>query len=559
MPSSYPNVVLIAADQMKWSALRMYSEIGIATPSLERLAAEGVRFEHAITPHPLCVPARVSMMTARYAHSTGCRRNQTPMPPGQLHAYRIWKELGYTTGLIGKNHCFDQPSDLELIDVRCELPHLQRPRRGTVGQTQGMEWVVPEDVIRASHETRLNMPEQSPAISYAVTEHALEGYSTNAITTQAEAFIERAAQGDIFGGSGGADDGGRRKPFALFVSYPDPHHPLEIHKKYADMVPPESLNLPPTRDGEFDAPDTPERNRVLYEILGLHHDSGEDIRNAIAVYLAMGRMIDDGVGRILDKLESLGLRDGTIVVFTSDHGDFAGEHNMLGKGGVFYDSLVRVPLVVSWPGGDVPQGAVDDSLVNIIDILPTVLQLGGVTDFMRPPDLREGDELPPAGPRVLSNNGSELVTSETLRRLQGKPLPTVTSAPPRAAAFSEYGTGGPPFTMEMLDRLPARNGFATVLASLLSREAEGRRKMVRTKSWKYVTDPDEGPVRREAGTSGARKGDELYDLVADPWELHNAARAPANAGVISEMRALLGDWMMETEDPDPVPLPVTIS
>ena len=540
MPRSYPNVVLIMADQMKWSALRMYSEIGVETPSLERLAAEGVRFEHAITPHPLCVPARVSMMTSRYAHSTGCRRNQTLMPPGQLHAYRIWKELGYTTGLIGKNHCFEHPSDLELMDVRCELP---------VGQTKGMPWVVPEDVIRASDATRLNMPEQSPAISYAVTEHPLDGYATNAITTQAEAFIERAAQGDTFGGS----------PFALFVSYPDPHHPLEIHKTYADMVAAESVKLPLTRDGEFDDPDMPERNRVLYGILGLDHDRDDDVRNAIAVYLAMGRMIDDGVGRILDKLESLRMRDDTIVIFTSDHGDFAGEHNMIGKGGVFYDSLVRVPFVVSWPGGGVPKGEVDSSLVNIIDILPTVLQLGGVADFMQQPDMREGDDLPAAGPRVLSNNGSQLITPETLRRLQGKPLPTVTAAPPRAAEFSEYGAGGPPFTMEMLDLLPARNGFATLLASLWSREAEGRRKMVRTRRWKYITDPDEGPVTWEAGTSGARKSDELYDLVADPWELRNVAREPANAGVISEMRALLGDWMMQTEDADPVPLPVTIS
>ena len=167
------------------------------------------------------------------------------------------------------------------------------------------------------------------------------------------------------------------------------------------MVPPHSLRLPPTRDGELSAADTPERNRVLYEILGLHHDTEGDIRNAIAVYLAMGRMIDDGVGRILDRLESLGLRDDTIVVFISDHGDFAGEHNMLGKGGVFYDSLVRVPLIASWPGGGVPQGAVDDSLVNIIDIVPTVLQLSGVADFTQQPEVREGDELPPAGPRVL--------------------------------------------------------------------------------------------------------------------------------------------------------------
>ncbi len=557
--SSLPNIVFIVADQMKWSALRMYSEIGIETPSLERLAKEGVRFEHGITPHPLCVPARVSMMTSRYAHSTGSRRNETLMPPGELHAFRIWKELGYSTGLIGKNHCFEEPSDIELIDVLCELPHLGPPTRGIVGPTRGMDWVVPEDVIRASHETRMNMPEQSPGISYAVTDHDLEGYSTNAITSQSEAFIERAASGDRFDGAEpNADD---PPPFALFVSYPDPHHPLEIPRKYAEMVPPESITLPPLREGEFSGPDTPERNQVLYEILGLQYDNADDIRNAIAVYLAMSRMVDDGVGRILDKLDELGLRENTIVVFTADHGDFAAEHNMLGKGGVFYDALVRVPYIVSWPGGGVPQDVVDDSMVNTIDVLPTLLQLSGVADFTQSPPVREGDELEPAGPRMTMALESDVITSETLRRFQGKPVPTVTSAEPRIAAYSEYGTGGPPFTMELLKQMPVTNGFATVIDSLWMREAEGRRKMVRTREWKYVTDPDDRPtgaVGQEDGESATRNGDELYDLINDPWELKNVAGDPANVVVVSNMRALLGDWMMATEDPNPVPLPVTI-
>ena len=551
-----PNVVFIVADQMKWNTLRMYSEIGIEAPSLERLAEEGVRFENGVTPHPLCVPARVSMMTSRFAHSTGSRRNETLMPPGELHAFRIWKDLGYSTGLIGKNHCFQDPSDLETIDVVCELPHLRPPRRGITGNNRGMEWVVPEDVIKASHATRVNMPEQSPTVSYAVTDHDLEGYSTNAITSQSEAFIERVVAGDKFDGVGA--NGGNSNPFALFVSYPDPHHPLEAPRKYADMVPPESVKLPPLREDEFSGPEAPERNKVLQEILGLQYDDEADIKAAIAVYLAMTRMVDDGVGRILDKLDELGLRDNTIIVFTADHGDFAGEHNMLGKGGLFYDAMIRVPYIVSWPGGGVPQNVVDESMVNTIDILPTILQLSGVVDFNASPAINQGDELAPAGPRVAPEFESDLINPENMRRFQGRPVPTVTSAKPRAATYSEYGTGGPPFTMELLNKMPATNGFATVIDSLWMREAEGRRKMARTPEWKYVTDPDEGPIVMTPGTSTARKGDELYDLVNDPWELYNVALDPANIAVISSMRALLNEWMMDTEDPNPVPLPVII-
>jgi hypothetical protein len=112
--------------------------------------------------------------------------------------------------------------------------------------------------------------------------------------------------------------------------------------------------------------------------------------------------------------------------------------------------------------------------------------------------------------------------------------------------------------MDLLNQMPATNGFATVIDSLWMREAEGRRKMVRTEAWKYVTDSDEGPTYLNADAPYVRKGDELYDLNNDPWELTNVAHNAENKTVISMMRALLADWMMETEDPNPVPMPVTI-
>ena len=555
----HPNVVFIIADQMKWSALRMYSEIGIETPSLERLASEGVRFENGITPHALCVPARVSMMTSRYAHSTGSRRNETLMPPGELHAFRIWKELGYTTGLIGKNHCFIQNSDLATLDVRCEISHSGLSRDnylGEVASRKGMEWVVPENVIIESHSSRTAMTGGSGAGAFEVTDHPLEGYSSSVIASQVEAFLERAVDGDVFDGNGGG--GEQKKPFAIQVSFPDPHAPNEAPRKYAEMVPPASIKLPPTREGEFVDDSAPERNRVLYQMLSLDGKSEDEIRNIVGTYLAMTRFVDDSIGRILDKLDSLGIRDDTIIVFTAYHGDFAGEHNMFGKGGVYYDSLVRVPYIVSWPGGGVPQNVVDDSPVSTIDLLPTILQLSGIADFMSPPPQEPGQDIPPAGPRLLADVNSDVITSESLRRLQGKVLPTVTGAGPRVAAFSEYGTGGPPFTMEMLNKLPETTGSPAIMGSLWAREAEGRRKMVRTRDWKYVTDLSSRNLNDSPLSSGANEEDELYDLFSDPWELANVAQEAKNVGVISEMRALLVDWMLETEDYNPVQLPTLV-
>jgi len=182
----------------------MYSEIGIETPTLERLAAEGVRFDTAITPHPLCVPARTSMMTGRYPHSTGCRRNETLMPTDEQHAFRIWKENGYTTGLIGKNHCYIEPEDLELFDVRCEISHQGLPKGGYAGENignTGMEWVVPESDIDDGHYDRVHLKAdgntQSPRIAYKVSDKPEEHSGTSVIASQTEAFLDKYIAGDF--------------------------------------------------------------------------------------------------------------------------------------------------------------------------------------------------------------------------------------------------------------------------------------------------------------------------------------------------------------------------
>jgi arylsulfatase A-like enzyme len=148
-------------------------------------------------------------------------------------------------------------------------------------------------------------------------------------------------------------------------------------------------------------------------------------------------------------------------------------------------------------------------MVNLVDIVPTLLELQGI-------------EIP--------------------RSMHGQGLPVATDAVPREATFSEYGAGGPSFTMADLEALPKPYGRRALMRSLQWREAEGRRKMVRTRRWKYVHDPM-GDL------------DELYDLERDPWELTNVAYDQDYGEVIAEMREILMDWSMMTEDATPVPLP----
>ncbi len=487
--STRPNILVIMTDQQKATASHLYGNSFCETPNLQRLADAGVLYQHAITPHPLCMPARISCWTAQYPHQHGGRRNETPMPLGATHAWQLWKAAGYTTGLIGKNHCFAEQADLDLFDIWCEISHGGLPADPT---TKGMAWFRPLDGINAAHELRRTLTPQNPRFAYATSDFPLEDYSTGLVAGQTVRFLEE--QGD--------------QPFALWVSFPDPHEPWVCPQQYADRFPKDKIELPPWRAGEFDGPEVPERNRILYELLGVRTDNLDDLYGLLAVYYGMVSFLDDGVGQILDALERLGLRENTIVVFCSDHGDFMGEHAMQCKGGVFYDCLTRVPLIVSWPG-HLPQGVTDSSMVNLIDIVPTLLTL-------------QGADLP--------------------RTMQGQPLPTVTAAPPRDAAFAEYGAGGPPFQMSDLERLERPWGRRTLIQSLRWREAEGRRKMVRTAAWKYVHDP-----------MGDR--DELYDLLNDPWELVNVVGVPEHATVLAAMRLRLADWAIATEDSKPVPLP----
>ena len=150
-----PNILFIMCDQMKATASHLYGNTFCETPSLERLAKRGVLYEHAVTPHPLCVPARISTWTSQWPHSHGGRRNQTLMPADAVHAFKIWKQEGFHTGLIGKNHCFEAESDLALFDTWCQISH------GGLTQgeaTKGMDWFRSIGQINAGHRVRKNMP-----------------------------------------------------------------------------------------------------------------------------------------------------------------------------------------------------------------------------------------------------------------------------------------------------------------------------------------------------------------------------------------------------------------
>ena len=255
--------------------------------------------------------------------------------------------------------------------------------------------------------------------------------------------------------------------------------------------------MPAWRENEL--ANKPERLRVFSELMGLADAPEAAVRRVIGIYSGMIACIDDGVGRILAALDGLGLRENMIVVFTSDHGDLMGEHAMMEKGGMLYDCLTHVPLILSWQG-HLPAGHVETGLVSTVDVMPTLLQLAGL-------------DVPAA--------------------MQGSALPPVSTDAPRDAVFAEYGAGGPRVTLADLAANPPKPGVRPVRTFLREREAEGFPTMVRTHRWKYVHDPL-GDV------------DELYDLETGPWELVDLADDRDHVEVVHEMRLGMLDWHMRT-------------
>ena len=219
-----PNILVIMTDQQRATASHLYGNTFCQTPSMERLAASGVLFENAITPHPLCVPARISFWTSQFPHAHGGRRNQTWMPAGAEHAWQLWKAAGYATGLIGKNHCFEQEEDLALFDVWNPFTH-----GGRGEETRGMDWFRPAEGRRKVAAAHRELAHQNPRFSYGTSELPLEDHSTGLIAGQTTRFIEKH----------------RDQPFALWVSFPDPHEPWLCPSEYAALFPPENIDLPP--------------------------------------------------------------------------------------------------------------------------------------------------------------------------------------------------------------------------------------------------------------------------------------------------------------------------
>ena len=343
-----PNLLFIMTDQQRFDALGANGNNGIRTPNLDRLAAGGVNVQQYFSNCPVCVPSRVTLFTGRYPHSHRVRENHNFLEAGrEIHLFRVLKKAGYSIGYVGKNHLLEDPEfvNFNYADVWGHN-HQAGPAEQEVAHFGRSRGAVMREVACWAGATFHDYPPES-TVPYVKASSAMR-------------FLQERPQD---------------RPFCLCLSFSDPHAPHIALRKYEKVYPLEEMALHPVCEGELD--EKASRFPVKYRAQGSHLASEQDKRRFMAVYYSMISWVDEQIGRVLGKLDELGLRENTIVVFTSDHGEFCFEHGMCKKDLVLLDSLLHVPLVISWPGQLEP-ARIAHTFMEEVDVMPTLLDLMGV-------------------------------------------------------------------------------------------------------------------------------------------------------------------------------------
>ncbi len=364
-----PNVIWVLGDQHRAQALGCAGDPNLHTPNVDRLAAEGLNFTHALAGAPLCTPARGSLLTGRYPHQVA-PAHESPLPPEQPTIATVLSDAGYRTAYFGKWHL----DGFHEREHRAAFHIVPPDRRGGFQEWTAYEnnnsqwdcWVHGGDGESAFHER-------------------LKSYETDALTDHLVRYLEERGQEAA---------GGDATPFFAVLSVQPPHNPYAAPAEWMARHTPGRIVLRPN------VPDVP---RIV-----------ERARRDLAGYYAMIENLDWNLGRIRDALEDAGLAHDTHILFFSDHGDMHGSHGQFLKTAP-WDESVRVPFIV---GGGIPQYEHRGGDVTIplhqVDVAPTTLGLCGLD----PPDWMIGADY--SGYRVRNRE----IPPEPDSAFMGIPVPT---------------------------------------------------------------------------------------------------------------------------------------
>ena len=343
-----PNILWICTDQQRYDTIGALGNPHVHTPNLDRLAAEGVAFTHAFCQSPICTPSRASFLTGMYPSTIHACTNGNEVWAGAAPLIsRLLADAGYDTGLAGKLHLAGSQGRIEPRgdDGYRIFEWSHHPENNWPAGHAYADWLrgrgYDPDLVKAS-------PEALP----------VELHQSIWCAERAIVFIEQA--GD--------------RPWLMSVNPFDPHAPFDPPAEILAHYDPARLPGPLFRESDLASQarlsDVDFQNPV-------RRPEEFDAKMVQAAYYAMIELLDMAVGRMMQAVERLGQRERTIVIFTSDHGEMLGDHGLLLKGCRFYEWLVRVPLLISWPGR-FQAGLVSDALVELTDLTPTLLDACGL-------------------------------------------------------------------------------------------------------------------------------------------------------------------------------------
>ena len=382
------NILFIMCDQLRWDYLSCYGHPHLATPNIDRLAARGVRFTRAYCQAPLCGPSRAAIHTGRYMSSHGAMANQDPLKLGELTLGDYMRELDVAPVLVGKGEVSGSADALARLGVDASTGIGRTIADGGFDPFERLEGLYPDPILppRLGYNDYLRRNGYSgdnPWELYANSAldddgnrvsgwsmrnagrpaRIAEAHSETAFTTdRAIEFLEQTP---------------RDRRWCLHVSYIKPHWPYLAPAPYHALYTREHVQ-PVVRSDAERADPHPVFRAFMAQDYSRNFSRDEVRERVIPTYMGLIGQIDDHLGRLLRCLEERELLDRTLIAFTSDHGDYLGDH-WLGEKDLFHDCSARIPMIVCDPSprADATRGTTDDRFVEAVDLLPTFVEFSG--------------------------------------------------------------------------------------------------------------------------------------------------------------------------------------
>jgi len=384
-----PNVLLLTTDQHNAEMLGCAGNPVVQTPNIDALAKRGVFFAQAFTPFPLCTPARTSIFTGLEPRHHNVRHNinmnYSPGPPALAPKYVAFPEFlekaGYRTYFLGKLHTRHEGGKnfglqvMRLIEGKCHF--VDSPEKLDLYRQYLIKRGYPKDIWKV-WENNPKYAENGYVTSPLPEEDYIDTFIANLAIEQFEEIKE---------------------PFFMWVSFCTPHNPWDPPSPYDKMYDPKKIPMPHRVIGELERKPKRWVDQIARTISALPATSIDPslpggVKNAykrfpedktcqmLAAYYGEITHVDRQIGRLLDVMRRGGFLKDTLIIFTSDHGEYLGNNWAFYKGAGLYDSLIHVPLIVSWPE-NLPSGRTINSFVSLVDLAPTILDACGIRPQMR--------------------------------------------------------------------------------------------------------------------------------------------------------------------------------